>query len=509
MKKNMVIVGGGTAGWLAALAMQRSYGHIYEVTVIESSKIGILGAGEGTVPYFIGFLQPININVSDLIKHCGATIKNGIKFTNWKNDGTHYYHNFGDMPNAFTSNVYMNYPFMILDAIQQDVHLDQILVSSKASEKNLIKYSSEFSSDLDLGTYSLHFNAKLLADYLKRIGIERGVNVIDGIVIDEKLNDNGYITNLTVETESDNTQVDVDFLIDSTGFSRKFIKKYDPEWISYEKYLPVNRALPFFIEMNEDDDIPPYTEAIAMKYGWIWKIPVEGRYGCGYVFDSSLATDDEILKEAEEYFGMKLKSPKTFSFTPGVYRKVWNKNCLAIGLASGFIEPLEATSIWATTTLISFMNSCSFEFELDDDAMRNRINNEYYELNEQILNFVHFHYLSGRNDTDFWKKCENKNNWPKISKDVYDKTKTKSFMSRIWFKNASHFAMQSWIQIAHGIGLIDKKLIQELFDNLKNAMSDEDIQKYLDGGQRYLRDVDNLVNNFESHKNFLSRVKRS
>ena len=347
-----VIVGGGTAGWLTALFVKEKFPYS-DVTVIASSEIGILGAGEGTTPPFINFLAKIKINPDEIISNCLGTVKTSIKFTNWCGDTKHYYHN--------------------------------------------------FLSDTRQGDSALHFDANLLAKYLQTVGIERGIKLVDNEVTDVCANSNNNITSLILK---DKTSIDLDFVFDCSGFRRLIIgKHYNAKWASYKKILPVDRAMPFFLQ-NDNTNLPVYTEAIALRHGWMWKIPVQGRYGCGYVFDSSRATDSEIKEEIEEHLGHEIVSPRMFSFDAGCFEDTWINNCVAIGLSSGFSEPLEATSIWVQITSLTFLlKNINGIISIDAGAKR-RYNDAVKTMNSEIAKFLHFHYLTNRQDSDFWRSFE-------------------------------------------------------------------------------------------------------
>lgn len=347
-----VIVGGGTAGWLTALFVKEKFPYS-DVTVIASSEIGILGAGEGTTPPFMNFLAKIKINPNEIISNCLGTIKTGIKFTNWSGDTKHYYHN--------------------------------------------------FLADTRQGDSALHFDANLLAKYLQTVGIERGIKLVDDEVTDVCTDSNNNITGLILK---DKTSIDLDFVFDCSGFRRLIIgKHYNAKWASYKKILPVNRAMPFFLQ-NDNTNLPVYTEAIALRHGWMWKIPVQGRYGCGYVFDSGRATDSEIKEEIEEHLGHEIISPRMFSFDAGCFEDTWINNCVAIGLSSGFSEPLEATSIWVQTTSLTFLlKNINGIISIDAGAKR-RYNDAVKTMNSEIAKFLHFHYLTNRQDSNFWRNFE-------------------------------------------------------------------------------------------------------
>jgi tryptophan halogenase len=356
-----VIVGGGTAGWLAALFAQHMMPYS-DVTVIASSEIGILGAGEGTTPHFVELLKDLDIPESDLYEHARATIKKSIKFTNWNGNDGEYFH-----------------PF----------------------------YNNQ---------YALHFDANLLAQYLQKVGISRGIKYIDDRVTGLQTKDNGDVS--AIELQS-GTVVPSDFVFDCSGFRRLIIgDHYKTKWNSYTDFLPVKKAIPFFID--HDNNVPDYTEAIAMKYGWVWKIPVQGRYGCGYVFDSDFIDEHQAQAEVEELLGHKITVPKAFSFNAGAYDKVWVNNCLAVGLASGFTEPMEATSIWIQVMALRNWKLMMDEQFKGDNTAQNRYNTLQKNLNEDLRNFIHMHYLTNRADSEFWTTFQERNSTPEFVKMLKD-----------------------------------------------------------------------------------------
>lgn len=361
----MSIVGGGTAGWLCALFVQKFLPDV-RVTLIESEKIGILGAGEGTTPGFSFFLKQVNIDESDFIKETGATIKWGVDFINWGGDNTSYKHDF------FT------------------------------------------------GEHAFHFDAKKVATYFKKIATERGLIHIIGDITNIELDDNEYIKSIVLESSE---KIDTDFVMDCSGFRRLIIGDvYKPNWISYEKYLKVNTAIPFFLP-RDDNNLNTRTKAITMKYGWMWMAPVHNRWGCGYVFDRNMVSEEDAAKEIEEYLGHSFQSPKTFYFNSGYYENVWIKNCLAIGLSSGFLEPMEATSLMTVLIQLKlllkhFPNKNIEEF------------NKYIKsVNDQNMWFVYYHYMCDRKDTEFWKFYNDGKNMPKGLLKIYDENLNFKFNS--------------------------------------------------------------------------------
>jgi len=466
---NIVIIGGGTAGWLTALYVQKKFPQ-HNITVVASSKIGILGAGEGSTPQFNEFLKLVDIPIADLLKHTGATVKNGIKFTNWNGDGEFYYHGFKDHPSVDPTHEKVLDPLKIsplyLDKIAKNENLDQYDFTSFISENQRVKYSKD--TQEKFGESSLHFNARELAKYFETVGVSRGVTVVDdevsNIVADSDMN----ITSFAL---SSGATLDADFVFDCTGFQRMIIGKfYKSQWNTYKHSLPVNRAIPFFIE-NPTDNLPPYTESIAMKYGWMWKIPVQGRYGCGYVFNKELVSDEDAQKEIEEYLGHKINPPTVFNFEPGAFEHVWIKNCLAIGLSSGFVEPLEATSIWVQIQSLEFFGDKFEEYLQGNPLAVEYVNVNVKRMNDVILNFIYLHYITKRTDTEFWTNFTADNIVPQgidyLNKYVKSATIDRYFFDVLLSKmQYIAFGEQSWYAVGAGVRIFKPEIAKKEFDSL-------------------------------------------
>lgn len=489
MIQKIVVVGGGTAGWLTALMAKQSNPEM-DITLIESSEIGILGAGEGSVPSFIEFLKYLDIKISDLVKSCDATIKNAIKFTNWNNDNDFYYHGFASIDpqlsfDALSSKRLPNNP-LATTSIYLNNSLNQINFPAKISENNKVPYINEklennsSSGYQKINSHAIHFNASKLASKLKEIGIDRNIKVIDGEVNTISIDQNNNIESLTLK---DGSKIFCDFVFDCSGFHRIIIGKlFNSKWNSYKDFLPVDAAVPFFIDM--EDQIPPYTEAIAMKYGWIWKIPLQNRFGCGYVYDSSLISEEEAVKEIEEFLGYEPIYPRKdkggFRFNAGCYEEPWINNCVAIGLSAGFIEPLEATSLGVTTTAIEKILNNSDWIVSNTKEVREEFNKYMVHFNHAVANFIYFHYMGLRKDTKFWEKFSYENApqdlkqklilWKSRIINHYDRDKD------------NHWLPINWLIIASGIKMIDSSIAK----------------KYINSSQSY----DHVINMYDYYVNY-------
>lgn len=492
--KNIVIVGGGTAGWLSALLLNASHPN-KNITVIESEDIGILGAGEGTVSPFINVLDLLGIPVSDIVKYADGTIKSAIKFTNWNStdEDDYYYHPFvvqqGLDYNSLNTGFFDHTCLTPLIGMYKNDDFKNNNFVDKVSEKYKIPLVNDININppndnpifqyKTLASYAMHFNARKLAEFLKHVALERGITRIEGIVDNIISNEDGNITFLEL---NNNTSVECDFVFDCTGFKRLIIgKHFKSKWKSYSEYLPCDKAMPFFIE-NNTDKIEPYTEAIAMKYGWMWKIPVNGRYGCGYVFDSKYTNLEQAKKEVEERLNCKIEANHTFEFNAGCFEEPWIKNCVAIGLSSGFTEPLEATSIWMSTMSMLDIIAWFDRLENNDQRDRDFFNNIFVKRNQAIVNFLCFHYMGKRNDSEFWNNWKNKI-LPKELEDLTQRWK-RTVPSNADSGNPNLFTLESWIAVAMGIKWIEPDVVKKLIEanNINNisALGYNDVKKYQD-----------------------------
>ena len=446
--KNITVVGGGTAGWLTALFANKVFPDS-KVTVIESSSIGILGAGEGTTPAFIGFLTNIGIDPYDLLIKTGGSFKQGISFENWNGDKKKFFHEFyvNGVLRQFSLNPLFGsdcYHFYIKNLAANKKNLDDFLYPSLMSYKNKV--------DTRTISFAFHFDAVQIAEYLKKIAIDRGVIRVEGIMEDCNLDNKGFIKEIVLK----NNKVKTDFVFDCTGFKRAIIgKKFKTKWISYEKWLPMNSAIAF--PMKQDKQIKPYTQAIAMKNGWIWRIPLQHRYGAGYVFDSNYTTEDNALREAEKLFNKKLNVVNRFKFLAGRYEKIWVKNCIAIGLSSGFTEPLEATSIWLTVTHLDMLKHYTKAVFNHNQDLVDNYNNFAAVNNDNVKDFIFYHYLSKRNDSKFWKDFrKERHNLYKERPFLYNFIHNKGTVFDFSFQYGQvGFGIESFIQVGHGLGIVN------------------------------------------------------
>ena len=403
---NIVIVGGGTAGWVSALmASSRFPGHT--ITVIESTKIGIVGVGESTTgrltDVLINFAYEYGCDHDEFIAETGATLKYAINHKGWTNDINQAY--LGPIDGSWTRD---SSPDAMFSWGLSNLQHSKLLLTSRMGHmidrgsSNFNKTTNKFSNY----GHALHVDAHLVGKYFKKVCMRNNSNTnhIDSEVIQVNLNlENGFIKNVVL---SNGETIEGDFFIDCSGFNKVLMNQLSTKWISYQKNLPLNTGLPFSLTYKEGEMPLPYTNAWAQKNGWMWQIPLMDRQGCGYVFCDAFTTPDKAQEEIETILGREIDPVKVIKFDAGRQESAWVKNCLAIGLASAFLEPLEATSIHAT---IVQAHNFVFEYlkptlyDTINEGSRRIYNQRTRAMYDDVKDFLVMHYMGGRNDSEFWK----------------------------------------------------------------------------------------------------------
>jgi tryptophan halogenase len=474
----IVVVGGGTAGCLSALLFKKYFPSM-DVTLVRSSAIGILGPGEGLTPGINRVLKELKIDVDEFVAETGATVKNGIKFINWNKDETSWMHLFHgvteDRQELFNNKdeIYDLYA----TAVKSNRNIDDINYFTHLSKNDMVNFEDRIN-------YAYHIDSRRFVAFLEKTAEKRGIRVIDDLMEDVVQDNSGYISQIILK---ENGSLDCDFVIDCTGFRRLIIgKHYDTKWISMKEYLPATSAIA--CTLPQDNKYGPYTEARAMNYGWSWKIPLQHRYGCGYVYDNKYINAELAEKELKELFGNELEVVGKFEFDPGFFEKVWVNNCLAVGLSYSFFEPLEATAIATVITLmLNFLNTAFTKYVGDKNTIeRERLNNHFTGLSRGIAAFLHWHYITNKTNTDFWKdfrKNAKSPDWPghdfdKFLSDVQNNLLDKNnYQMPGWFESswmASYAAKGFYINQNE----VDKQAIEEYNKNIVKA-KDESIKRGL------------------------------
>jgi flavin-dependent dehydrogenase len=405
--RRIVIVGGGTAGWMAAAPLAQRLagpGRQCEVTLVESPEIGTIGVGEATLPTIRFYNAALGLDQDDFVAKTRASYKLGIEFKDWGHVGNRFFHGFGDFGPALAGLPPHMHWLRLARSFDQMPDLENwSMASVMARENKFVPPNKTQPGVTDSYSYGFHFDAGLYANYLRDYAVARGARRIEGMIVGvEQHPETGFITALTLR---DGRRVEGDLFIDCSGFRGLLIE--DALHAGYEDWsaqLPCNSAQA--VPCAAVETLTPYTRSTAKDAGWIWRIPLQHRTGNGHVYSDAFTTDanarDTLLAALD---GAALDEPRQLRFVTGRRRKSWVKNCVAMGLAAGFVEPLESTSIHLIETavgkLIELFPDRDFRPELAEEF--NRVMGARYE---SVRDFIILHYkLTARADSEFWRYC--------------------------------------------------------------------------------------------------------
>ena len=443
--KNLVIVGGGTAGWMSAAALSRIIGtQNCKVTLIESRQIGTVGVGEATIPPIVEFNNLLGINSDEMIRETNGTFKLGIEFINWGKIGDTYMHPFGSFGRTILNVSFWHYWKKAFDLGISPGLQAYSLNWLAAKENRFFRGAKIPNSPLTKIPHAYHFDANLYANFLREFSENLGVNRIEGDVKDVIQNsESGFIEELRL---SDGSVVNGDFFIDCTGFKGLLIEQcLNTGYEDWSHVLPCDRALAVPSEAITPKH--PYTKSIAHAIGWQWRIPLQHRTGNGLVYCSEFS-DNQMAADLllDNLPSAALSEPKNLRFKTGKRKKIWNKNCLSIGLASGFMEPLESTSIHLIqSTIMRFFSL--FPHKADFEVEMNYFNNSIDEEFKSIRDFLVLHYkLTTRDDSELWNYCRNME-IPDSLKEKLELYKSGSWIER---NNKELFGVDSWLAVLNG-----------------------------------------------------------
>jgi tryptophan halogenase len=446
-KNNIIVLGGGSAGWLTAIWAKKLIPD-NEVTLVQSKEVGIIGVGEASTPHLPMFLNNLGIDVKDLIKKTNGSIKNGINFVNWNGDGQRYFHSFfEDLTDFSIGNITIKdgFDYYLKTLIHNELNFEDFLYQFRLAYDNRI--------DLKHTSWSIHFDSKLFAEYLETFGRQLGIKIIEKNFTSATQNNSGFITSIKLDSGQ---ILDCDFLFDCTGFAKLIIHKlYDQKWISYSDYLPMKCAIPFWLE--SDNDIEPYTSSTAMKNGWMWKIPLQHRIGSGYIFDSDYINVDQAINEAENFYSRSLKINKIINFDPGRMENFWVKNCISVGLSSSFLEPIESTSLWVTTSQLDLLQHFLSDLLNPREQSLKIFNKTMNKTLDELSYFVYLHYMTKRQDSQFWKEFREKNLVPDGFRELFENLKNGNirYLDIINENVSCNFQLASYLQVANGLKLFE------------------------------------------------------
>ncbi|MDO3385662.1 tryptophan 7-halogenase [Gilvimarinus sp. SDUM040013] len=410
---SVVIVGGGTSGWMTAAGIARIAPPQTSITLVESEDIGVIGVGEATIPTLFEFNDFLGIKESDMLSECQGTFKLGIDFVDWLKKGQAYFHPFGffgrDTPEFSFHQLWLRLRELAANegrTVDAAEDINQYNLCTAAARLGRFA-QPQGGGDAILSTmrYAYHFDSIAYGQMLRRYAEKRGVKRVEGTVVSVHKNiENGTITSVELE---EGTRIVGDFFIDCSGFKSLLIEgAMASDYIDWSHYLPCDRAIALPTEGISTPD--PFTRATADNAGWRWRIPLQQRMGNGYVYSSAHASEDDVYEKlmagAE---GAPLSDPKPLRFRTGHRQKFWEKNCVAIGLAGGFIEPLESTSIHLAQMGIQRLLNLwpGRGYNPAEIAHYNRVMTADYE---RLRDFIVLHYnATEREDTEFWRYVKN------------------------------------------------------------------------------------------------------
>lgn len=488
----IVIVGGGTSGWMTAAALAKVLNGKYPITLVESDEIATIGVGEATIPMINLFNRLLDLNEDQFMRETQASFKLGIEFVNWGQLGDRYIHGFGVIgQDNWTVDFHQYWLKQFLAGKAKQ--LDHYSINTAACHQNKFMRAQHDMPNSPLAhiAHAFHFDAGLYAKFLRKFSEARGVKRIEGKITDVATRDaDGFIESLIMENGQ---KVGGKLFIDCSGFRALLIEgALKTGYESWAHWLPCDRAIA--VPCSSAKELTPYTRSTARSAGWQWRIPLQHRIGNGHVFSSKFMSEDEatamLLSNLD---GAPLAEPRTVKFSAGKRKKAWNKNCISIGLSSGFLEPLESTSIhliqMGIAHLLTYFPAPGFEAE-DTEAYNRMMNQEY----DWVRDFIILHYkATERSDSPFWNYCREM----EVPQSLIDRMNLFRSHGRVHREGNELFTKVSWLQVMHG-----QRIHPKAYHPLTDLLSEEEIQKYLEEVEGVIKAC---VNVMPSHAEFIAK----
>jgi tryptophan halogenase len=490
--KHIVIVGGGTAGWMTAAAMAKVLLGDFSIRLVESDDIGTVGVGEATIPQIRQFNQALEIDENDFVRQTQATFKLGIQFVDWGRLGDSYMHGFGILGRDRGLLSFHHY-WLKAHLAGKVSAIGPYCLNVVAALRGKFMRPADLGAESPLSSiaYAYHFDAGLYARYLRRFAEARGVRRTEGKVKETLLRPaDGFIEAIVLDSGE---KIPGDLFIDCSGFRGLLIEQaLHTGYEDWTHWLPCDRALA--VPCTAVGPPSPYTRSTAREAGWQWRIPLQHRIGNGYVYSSAHISDDEAsARLLANLDGAPLSDPRPLRFVTGRRRKFWNRNCVAIGLAAGFMEPLESTSIHliqsAITLLLSFFPDQGF-----DPVMTDRFNQKSSMDWERIRDFLILHYhATERSDTAFWNDCRSMS----VPARLVEYMDLFRHSGRFYRENEELFTQTSWVQV-----MLGQRITPQSYHPLVDLLSDADLDAFI-ANVRHI--IERCADTMPPHEKFIAR----
>ncbi|MFC0633129.1 tryptophan halogenase family protein [Brevundimonas balnearis] len=491
--RKIVIVGGGTAGWMTAAALGKVLGRDYaEIVLVESDEIGIVGVGEATIPQIGIFNRLLDLDENEFVRRTKGSFKLGIQFVDWGRKGHRYFHPFGPFGVDMEGVSFHAYWLRLAQGGDPHPVTDYSLQSMAAAENRFMRSIDAGRSPLSNIAYAFHFDAGLYARFLRGRAEADGVVRREGKIVEvSRRPADGFIDAVVLESGE---RIDGELFIDCSGFRGLLIEQtLKAGYEDWTRWLPCDRAVAVPCESVEP--LTPYTRSTARDAGWQWRIPLQHRIGNGYVYSSDHISDDEAAATLlANLDGAPLADPRFLRFVTGRRKQAWVKNVVAIGLSAGFIEPLESTSIHLIQSGIAKLLQMFPDREFPA-ADRDRFNRMTAREMEQVRDFIILHYnVSERDDTAFWRRCRDMD-VPDTLKEKYRLFET---TGRIFREDDELFNDTSWFAVMIGQGLKPKR-----YDPVADLLSREETTRRLHEIRRVMR---TCADQMPGHADFIRKT---
>ena len=466
--KRILIVGGGSAGWMTAALLARLFQGLYEITLVESEEIGTIGVGEATIPAIKKYNELLGLDENEFVQRTQGSFKLGIEFVDWWRKGERYWHGFGVIGQDLGW-LRCHHYWLKMRAQGRASDFANYSINTAAALANKFVRADPKMAESPIGhiAHAFQFDASLYAKFLRGYAEERGVVRREGKVGSVQLREDGFVESVTMEAGE---TIAADLFVDCSGFRGLIIEQaMQTGYETWTHWLPCDRAIA--VPCARTEPFTPYTRATARTAGWQWRIPLQHRTGNGHVYSSRFIDDaDAEAMLLANLDGAQLAEPNRIRFVTGKRRRTWNRNCVAIGLASGFLEPLESTSLHLIQSAIIRMVQLLPDMGFDPAGVAEFNRQTDFEY-ERIRDFIILHYkATERDDTPFWRHCRDM----EVPATLQRKIDLFAANGRIFREDDELFTEESWIQVFLGQGVVPRG-----YDPLVDIRSDAQIAQFL------------------------------